>query len=133
MLIARALTLQGKREEGARFLERARALPELRESQKKMLNALAEELRTIRLGWDAADGAVVSTRTRPMRLTRAPRGAHEMRHRPCVLQAESREMRAAVAKTDHCTPSGSATSRVIPVISMYSYAPDTECISTQQR
>ena len=35
-------------------------------------------------------------------------------------------MRAAVAKTDHCTPSGSATSRVIPVISMYSYAPDTD-------
>ena len=42
-------------------------------------------------------------------------------------------MRAAVAKTDHCTPSGSATSRVIPVISMYSYAPDTECISTQPK
>jgi hypothetical protein len=45
-----ACALQGKREEGARFLERARALPDLRESQKKMLNVLAEELRTIRLG-----------------------------------------------------------------------------------
>lgn len=42
--LARVLTLQGRRDEGARFLDRAKELPELRQSQKKMLVELAKEL-----------------------------------------------------------------------------------------
>lgn len=46
--LARVLTQQGRRQEGAEYLARARGLPELRESQKKMLDDLAKTLGALK-------------------------------------------------------------------------------------